>query len=129
MGAPHPEATEGRWHRHGPGGWRRRLKANPATAALYRTVVGVVGTLVVLLGVVLIPLPGPGWRIVFIGLSILGSEFHWARRLNRFARRKVLAWTMWVSRQPRVWQLTVGAAGLGMVIVLALALAYWRGYL
>jgi uncharacterized protein (TIGR02611 family) len=105
------------------------MRANPATAALYRTMVGVVGTLVVLLGIVLIPLPGPGWLIVFIGLSILGSEFHWARRLNAWMRARVVRWSLWISRQPRVWQLTVAASGLGVVVVAALALAVWRGWL
>lgn len=72
------------------------MHQRPATARLYRTGVAVVGSLVVLLGIVLIPLPGPGWLIVFLGLTLLGSEYHWARRLLGWLRR-VLArfWERW----------------------------------
>lgn len=44
--------------------------------------VGVVGTVVTVVGIVLIPLPGPGWLIVFAGLALLASEFAVAARLQ-----------------------------------------------
>jgi len=31
--------------------------------------------------------PGPGWLFIFGGLSVLGVEFVWARRLLRKAKR------------------------------------------
>jgi len=50
-----------------------------------------VGWAVVVVGIILIPLPGPGWLIVGIGLLVLGREVRWARaalaRLERFMRR------------------------------------------
>ncbi|WP_336659812.1 TIGR02611 family protein [Leucobacter sp. USHLN153] len=55
----------------------------------YRLTVTVIGALVVVVGLILVPLPGPGWLIVFFGLAILGSEFHWARRLLGWARQTV----------------------------------------
>lgn len=127
MGPPEPERAPGR--RRGPGAWRQRVRSNPATAALYRIAVGVTGTLVVLLGIVLIPLPGPGWLTVFIGLSILGSEFRWAQQLNQYARRRVTSWTLWISRQPRLSQALIGASGLGLLLLVAVTLAVWQGYL
>ncbi len=44
----------------------------------------VAGLSLVAIGVVLaLPgVPGPGLLIVFGGLSVLGNEFHWARRLR-----------------------------------------------
>jgi len=36
---------------------------------------------VVLGGLALVPLPGPGWAIVFIGLGMLALEFKWAENL------------------------------------------------
>jgi tellurite resistance protein TerC len=45
-----------------------------------RIIVAVVGFTVVLLGVVMMVTPGPGWLVVFLGLSILSAEFVWARR-------------------------------------------------
>ena len=43
----------------------------------------IVGILLILVGIVLsLPLvPGPGLLVVFLGLSVLGGEFEWARRL------------------------------------------------
>jgi uncharacterized protein (TIGR02611 family) len=46
-----------------------------------RTLIAILGGCVVLIGVILIPYPGPGWLIVFSGLAILATEFHFARRL------------------------------------------------
>jgi len=38
-------------------------------------------------GVVMLVTPGPGWVIIFLGLSLLAAEFVWARRLmNRIKR-------------------------------------------
>ena len=50
-----------------------------------------VGVVLLAVGVVLaIPgVPGPGLPIVFGGLTVLSSEFHWARRLRDHMRRAV----------------------------------------
>jgi len=80
--------------------WRRRIAAARPVDNAYRIVVGVAGLLVVGFGVLLIPLPGPGWVIVFGGLAIWATEFTWAERLLQFARRHVKSWTDWVLRQP-----------------------------
>lgn len=46
-----------------------------------RLVVGFVGAAVLLVGVVMIVLPGPATLIIPAGLAILATEFPWARRL------------------------------------------------
>ena len=48
----------------------------------------IVGVLLILVGIVLsLPLvPGPGLLVVFLGLSVLGGEFEWARRLRERMR-------------------------------------------
>ena len=57
-----------------------------------------IGVLVVAIGLILVPLPGPGWLIVFVGLTILGTEFHWARRLLAWLRRVLSRfWERWTS--------------------------------
>jgi len=33
------------------------------------------------LGAVMIVTPGPGWLVIFLGLTLLAAEFVWARRL------------------------------------------------
>jgi uncharacterized protein (TIGR02611 family) len=52
-------------------------------------VVAVVGFTVLAIGIVLLPLPGPGWAVIFGGLAILATEFIWARRLRDQARAYV----------------------------------------
>jgi uncharacterized protein (TIGR02611 family) len=78
----------------------------------YRIVVAAIGTAVVIGGIALIPLPGPGWLIVFGGLAILATEFEWAGRLLDFARRKVRGWTHWVGRQSLLVRGLIGLVGL-----------------
>jgi uncharacterized protein (TIGR02611 family) len=74
---------------------------------------------VVLLGLVLVPFPGPGWLIVIIGLIILASEFAWAEGLLDFVRDRVRRWTEWITRQS--WPIRLGlglltAAFVGAVL-------------
>lgn len=47
------------------------------------------GVSTVLVGLLLVPLPGPGWPVVFVGISLLGKEFAWARRLSGRVRDEV----------------------------------------
>ena len=96
--------------------WRARIRAHPTAHAAYRILVGVVGTVVTVLGLVLIPAPGPGWLVVFLGLAILASEFAWAERLLRYARRQVGRWTAWAARQSLVVRLLL-AVGTAVILV------------
>ena len=92
----------------------------------YRIAVGVIGAAVVVLGIVLIPLPGPGWLIVFGGLAILATEFVWAERLLGYARRRVHGWTEWVTDQSLVVRALIGL--LGLAVVAAVAAGYLAVY-
>ncbi|SFP38253.1 TIGR02611 family protein [Geodermatophilus dictyosporus] len=84
------------------------MAARRSLDSAYRMGVGVVGGLVVAVGLVTIPLPGPGWLTVIAGLFVLATEFMWAERLLEFTKRRVSAWTDWLGRQP-VWvRLAVG---------------------
>ena len=40
-----------------------------------------IGFTLLLLGVVMLVTPGPGWAAIFGGLALLAAEFVWARRL------------------------------------------------
>ncbi|NEK96228.1 TIGR02611 family protein [Modestobacter muralis] len=88
-------------------GWRRRIAARKSLEAPYRLGVGIVGGLVVAVGIVAIPLPGPGWLIVFAGLFVLATEFLWAERVLEYARRRVEGWTDWLGRQSAVVRVAV----------------------
>jgi uncharacterized protein (TIGR02611 family) len=82
---------------------------------ILRISVAIAGLAVVALGILLIPLPGPGWFIVIGGLAIWAIEFAWARKLLDFTRRHVRAWTSWIGRQPLPLRSVIGAVGLVFV--------------
>ncbi|OLO98729.1 TIGR02611 family protein [Mycolicibacterium porcinum] len=79
--------------------WREGLRSRPAADFTYRIVIGVVGTLVLAVGIIAIPYPGPGWAIVFLGLAILASEFAFAKRALHYVRVRYDAVMAWFDRQ------------------------------
>ncbi len=56
-----------------------------------RTAVFVVGWAIVIAGLAMLVLPGPGLVVVIAGLSVLGIEFAWARRMRDAAQEKAKA--------------------------------------
>jgi uncharacterized protein (TIGR02611 family) len=72
---------------------------NRAMKQAKKASIGIAGVIVVLIGIVAIPYPGPGWLIVFAGLAILATEFAWAQRLLDKVRGKYDLWTEWIKRQ------------------------------
>ena len=103
---------------------RSRFYARPGGARIWRAGVAGAGLVVVLVGIVLLPAPGPGWLIIFAGLGIWATEFAWARSLLLRVRRLVGTWTAWAQRQPRWVAAVVSGAGLLMLAGLA-AGAWW----
>ncbi|MGH9166791.1 MAG: PGPGW domain-containing protein [Acidimicrobiia bacterium] len=53
-----------------------------------RLVVAVLGGTIVLVGLALLVLPGPGLLFIAAGLALLGTEFVWARSLMSKIRRQ-----------------------------------------
>lgn len=47
------------------------------------------GLAVTLLGIILLPLPGPGWLVIAAGLVILAQDFVWAERTLAIVRRRI----------------------------------------
>ena len=64
-----------------------------------RVATAIIGGLIVIVGIIAIPYPGPGWLIVFAGLAVLATEFEWAQRLLDKARGFYDAWSDWLKRQ------------------------------
>jgi uncharacterized protein (TIGR02611 family) len=58
-----------------------------------------VGLAIVVSGVVLLPLPGPGWLIIFTGMAVWATEFVWAQRVMRWTKRKLSLGAAWVKRR------------------------------
>jgi uncharacterized protein (TIGR02611 family) len=81
---------------------RAFLDTWPRLRFLYRMSVAVVGTTTILVGIVLLVIPGPGWLMIFLGLGILGMEFPLARRLSDRLKRIVIgAWNWWRKRRAK----------------------------
>jgi len=90
-----------------------------------RFIVGISGGIVLFIGIVAIPYPGPGWLIVFASLAILAKEFPWAERALKFGREKYDAWNKWIKRQSWfVKSLTFFATVIVVVLTLWLLNAY-----
>lgn len=62
---------------------------NAARTALIRLAVIVAGFTVMLIGAIMVPLPGPGLLVFAAGVTILAREFHWARRLLGWGYRQI----------------------------------------
>ncbi|WP_062988911.1 TIGR02611 family protein [Nocardia anaemiae] len=101
-------------------GWRAfrdRLAARPTLNLAYRIGVAVVGIAVLVVGILAIPYPGPGWAIVFAGLGILATEFAWARRALGWLRDKYRQGMAWYSARGPAMR--VFAAVVTFALVLA----------
>ncbi len=108
------DAAEDRW------AWRARIKSRPASRRLYRLAVFGVGLVIVLVGLALVPLPGPGWAIVFLGIAIWASEFEKAQQLLEWGKGVLSRWNTWVLAQ--AWYVKVGVALATMALV---GLVFW----
>ena len=108
------DADDDDWH------WRRRIRAHPHSHLIYRLVVGVVGLVIVVIGLIMVPFPGPGWLVVFAGLAVWASEFEWAQLLLRRAKRTLEGWNAWLM--PKPWWVK----GLAILFtVVAVAAFFW----
>jgi uncharacterized protein (TIGR02611 family) len=81
---------------------RARLDSRPWLRLTYKVLVTVVGATVVLAGVAMLVLPGPGWLAIFLGLGILGTEFAVIQRFNHRLKALVLrTWHAFRERRTR----------------------------
>lgn len=70
-----------------------------AQKELRRLLIGIVGGLLLVVGIIAVPYPGPGWLIVFAALALLSTEFEWAQNALEYAKDKYDAWQSWMRRQ------------------------------
>jgi uncharacterized protein (TIGR02611 family) len=96
--------------------WRERIRSGRRTRRIWQLSVALVGGAITIGGLVLVPLPGPGWLIVFVGLAVLATEFVWAQRLLDFGRDKLRIWTAWLGRQSIIVRAAVAAATCAIVL-------------
>ena len=86
------------------------MSASPRTGVLgavvtvlRKALVLVAGSILVLAGLAMVVLPGPGWLTVFAGLALLGREFAWAKRASE--RLKGVLDRAWAYLRPHVRRL------------------------
>ncbi len=83
-------------------GVRERVDRNRHLNFLYRVFIALVGGVIVLAGIIMLVTPGPGWLTIFLGLAVLSTEFHWAKRLSDYTKRQLMRfWSWWRSRRWR----------------------------
>lgn len=111
------EAQEDRWR------WRRRIREDPRKLVVYRLLVGIGGLLLICLGFVSGPLPGPGGiPLVLLGLAVWASEFEWANQLMGWFKHGVRTYHSWARpRKIAFWLIffcCCGLAGYGYLLIL-----------
>jgi uncharacterized protein (TIGR02611 family) len=102
------------------------VKARRMLHLSWQVVIFVVGLAVVVAGVIMLPLPGPGWVVIFGGMAIWATEFVWAQLVLRWTKRKVTEATQ-RALDPRVRRRNIILTTIGLVIVVALVGFYvWK---
>lgn len=99
------------------------VRSTRAGALTLKIVIGVVGAVMVVGGLIMVPFPGPGWLVVFAGLAVLATEFHWAHRVLEFGKQTLHAWTQWYKRQGwtvRILVLVVTVAAAAVIVYFGL---------
>ncbi|GHH14785.1 TIGR02611 family protein [Streptomyces rubradiris] len=86
----------------------------------------VVGFAVVVAGIIMLPLPGPGWVVIFGGMAIWATEFVWAQLVLRWTKRKVTEAAQ-RALDPKVRRRNIALTVIGLVIIGVLAGIYlWK---
>jgi uncharacterized protein (TIGR02611 family) len=109
--------------RSGLHGWLDGVRSTRSGALTLKIVVGVVGSVMVVGGLIMVPFPGPGWLVVFAGLAVLATEFHWAHKVLEFGRKTLHGWTEWYKRRGwtvRILCLLVTAAVAAVIVYLGM---------
>ncbi|MHA5047413.1 TIGR02611 family protein [Streptomyces sp. SD15] len=102
------------------------IKARRALHMSWQVGVFIVGLAVVAAGVVMLPLPGPGWLVIFGGMAIWATEFVWAQLVLRWTKRKVTEATQ-RALDPKVRRRNIILTTVGLVIIAALGAVYlWK---
>lgn len=80
--------------------WRRAIRTHPLTGSVYRVLVATLGLALIIAGIPMVPLVGPGWAVIFIGLFLWSTEFMWARRVTQFVKAEVKAFEQYTRALP-----------------------------
>ena len=54
-----------------------------------KVIIGIVGITIIIIGVAMLVLPGPAFIVIPVGLSVLATEFVWAKKLLNKVKVKI----------------------------------------
>jgi uncharacterized protein (TIGR02611 family) len=102
------------------------IKARRILHLSWQVGIFVVGLAVVVAGIIMLPLPGPGWVVIFGGMAIWATEFVWAQLVLRWTKRKVTEAAQ-RALDPKVRRRNIILTVIGLVIVAAILGVYlWK---
>ncbi|MEU6178447.1 TIGR02611 family protein [Streptomyces coeruleorubidus] len=102
------------------------IKARRLLHVSWQVGVFVIGLAVVVTGIIMLPLPGPGWVVIFGGMAIWATEFVWAQLVLRWTKRKVTEAAQ-RALDPKVRRRNIILTTIGLVIVAVLVGIYlWK---
>ncbi|MFD4634921.1 TIGR02611 family protein [Streptomyces sp. NPDC058284] len=102
------------------------IQARRALHLSWQVGVFVVGLAVVVAGIIMLPLPGPGWLVIFGGMAIWATEFVWAQLVLRWTKRKVTEAAQ-RALDPKVRRRNIILTTIGLVIIAVLVAVYvWK---
>lgn len=102
------------------------VKKSRALHLSWQVGVFVIGLAVVVAGIIMLPLPGPGWVVIFAGMALWATEFVWAQLVLRWTKRKVTEAAQ-KALDPKVRRRNITLTVIGLVIVGILLGAYlWK---
>jgi uncharacterized protein (TIGR02611 family) len=107
--------------------FREKLRRNRGLDTAWRVMVFALGVTLMVAGVIMFVIPGPGWATLILGLVILASEFSWANRAltpvkDAATRAKDAA------MDPRKRRRNLTLAAIGGVLVGILLVWYLESY-
>ncbi|MET9685838.1 TIGR02611 family protein [Streptomyces coeruleorubidus] len=102
------------------------IKARRLLHVSWQVGVFIIGLAVVVAGIIMLPLPGPGWVVIFGGMAIWATEFVWAQLVLRWTKRKVTEAAQ-RALDPKVRRRNIILTTIGLVIVAVLVGIYlWK---
>ncbi|WDV50418.1 TIGR02611 family protein [Streptomyces coeruleorubidus] len=102
------------------------IKARRLLHVSWQVGVFIIGLAVVVTGIIMLPLPGPGWVVIFGGMAIWATEFVWAQLVLRWTKRKVTEAAQ-RALDPKVRRRNIILTAIGLVIVAVLVGIYvWK---
>ena len=107
---------------HSPIDWLKWIGRNAK-----RMLIFILGVSVLLAGVAMLALPGPGLVVIIAGLVILATEFTWAERaLDKTSKKAAGAATKVTGNKNG--QLALAVSGIGMIVAGVLVAVFFNNF-